>query len=84
MSLSPSYYDSDADATAVDDDDDDDDDDMDDGENRYGTPSLPYVAASLNSSARMFTLIFITAVLLLSRDIRRGLCDVSMSQIMKV
>jgi len=69
VSLSPSYYDSDADAAAV---SDDDDDDMDDGENRHGTPSLPHVAASLNSSSRMFTLIFITAVLLLCRDIRRG------------
>jgi len=83
VSLSPSYYDSDADAAAVN-DDDDDDDDMDDGENRYGTPSLPHVAASLNSSARMFTLIFITAMLLLYREIWRGPCDVSVAQTMKV
>jgi len=68
VSLSPSYYDSDTDAAAVN-DDDDDDDNMDDGENRHGTPSLPHVAASLNSSSRMFTLIFITTVLLFSRHI---------------
>jgi len=73
VSLSPSYYDSDTDAAAVsyddDDDDDDDDDNMDDGENRHGTPSLPHVAASLNSSSRMFTLIFIATLLLFSRHI---------------
>ena len=65
MSLSEQYYDTDTDAAAV----NDDDDDMDAGENSHGTPSLPRVAASLNSSARMFTLIFITAVLLFSRHI---------------
>jgi len=68
VSLSEQYYDTDTDAAAVN-DDDDDDDDMDAGENSHGTPSLPRVAASLNSSARMFTLIFITAVLLFSRHI---------------
>jgi len=67
VSLSPSYYDSDTDNAAV--NDDDDDDDMDAGENSHDTPSLPPVAASLNSSARMFTLISITAVLLFSRHI---------------
>ena len=63
MSLSEQYYDTDAAAV------NDDDDDMDDDENSYGTPSLPRVAASINSSARMFTLIFITAVLFFSRHI---------------
>jgi len=64
VSLSEQYYDTDTNAAAV-----NDDDDMDAGENSHGTPSLPRVAASLNSSARMFTLISITAVLLFSRHI---------------
>jgi len=68
VSLSEQYYDTDTDAAAVV-NDDDDDDDMDDDENSHGTPSLPRVAASINSSACMFTLIFITAVLFFSRHI---------------